>query len=139
MNEFIACQTATVDSLIYSGVPDLVKIDVEGAEHLVIAGGSLCFAKKRPALIMETSNIDLVHRLVERGYEMFRINADNFLLSLPVPISIWRHCDPRLPHQTFSISNRLVMKRTVPVGPTSGLFSWVPKRLQNRLDDKEIS
>jgi FkbM family methyltransferase len=39
MAETITCKTATIDSLIGEGLPapHLMKIDVEGAEHLVLA------------------------------------------------------------------------------------------------------
>jgi FkbM family methyltransferase len=81
MNETITCRVTTVDRLIADGVPSpgLLKIDVEGAEHLVIAGAESCLAQARPALIVETANPDLVRRLRETGYHAFRIDAENAL------------------------------------------------------------
>jgi FkbM family methyltransferase len=89
LNEIIGCRTATIDGLIADGAPppDLVKIDVEGAEHLVVAGGQSCFLGRPPTMIMETSNCDLVRGLARIGYAVFRVDAGNFLF---VPT----HCDP---------------------------------------------
>src|SRR5579862_1105320 len=47
LEETIKCRIETVDHLIQEGAtpPDLMKIDVEGAEHLVVAGAASCLAK----------------------------------------------------------------------------------------------
>ena len=81
MTETITCATATVDSLIADGLPPpkLMKIDVEGAEHLVLAGAGTCLTSDMPVLIVETSNTDLVNRLRDTGYRAFRIDAGNIL------------------------------------------------------------
>ncbi len=81
MTETIACETATVDSLIAKGVrpPNLMKIDVEGAEDLVLAGAAGCLEKYRPVLFVETAKADLVQRLGDLGYRAFRIDAENVL------------------------------------------------------------
>jgi FkbM family methyltransferase len=81
MNETISCQTVTVDGLIAASVPppDLIKIDVEGAEHLVIAGAKAYLARHHPTMIIETSNADLVRRLVDGGYTAFWIDSGNLL------------------------------------------------------------
>ena len=49
MGETIITATATVDDLIGGGLqaPDLMKIDVEQAEHLVLAGATACLNKNR--------------------------------------------------------------------------------------------
>jgi FkbM family methyltransferase len=81
MTETITCATVTIDSLITDGLPTpkLMKIDVEGAEHLVLAGAETCLTKDNPVLIVETSNTDLVRRLCDTGYRAFRIDAGNLL------------------------------------------------------------
>lgn len=81
MSETITCRTATVDDLIRQGLPapDLMKIDVEGAEHLVLAGAEACLEKERPAMILETSNSALLRELNEKGYTIFRIDEGNLL------------------------------------------------------------
>jgi FkbM family methyltransferase len=82
MDETITCQTTTIDSLIKEGVPapSLIKIDVEGAEHLVLAGAKDCLERDSPTLIVETGNIDLVRGLCDSGYRAFRIDGGDFLL-----------------------------------------------------------
>jgi FkbM family methyltransferase len=85
--ETATCRTATVDDLIAGGVPppELIKIDVEGAEHLVLAGAESCLARQRPALIIETSSGDLVRKLRGSGYTVFRIDAHNLLFLSVMP------------------------------------------------------
>jgi FkbM family methyltransferase len=81
MRETITCRTATIDCLIGGGLPppNLMKIDVEGGEHLVIAGGARCLAQYRPTMIVETANANLVQQLQELGYAVFRIDGGNLL------------------------------------------------------------
>jgi FkbM family methyltransferase len=81
MSETITCRTATIDELIAEGFPQpsLIKIDVEGAEHLVLAGAKSCLARHRPIIIIETSNTDLVRGLLATGYSAFRIDHGNLL------------------------------------------------------------
>ena len=89
MTETITCATATVDSLIADGLPTpkLMKIDVEGAEHLVLAGSGSCLTENKPLLIVETSNTDLVRRLRDTGYRVFHIDAGNVLF-IPAVASV---------------------------------------------------
>jgi FkbM family methyltransferase len=81
LNETISSRTATVDDLIADGLPapDLMKIDVEGAEHLVLRGAETCLEKHNPALILETSNPKLLEELLDKAYNIFRIDEGNFL------------------------------------------------------------
>jgi FkbM family methyltransferase len=81
MKETITIETATIDSLIADGLPapKLIKIDVEGAEHLVLAGAESCLTSSEPVLIVETTNTDLVHRLRDFGYKAYCIDASNIL------------------------------------------------------------
>lgn len=51
----IEVETTTVDLLIKTcQIPDLIKIDVEGAEHLVLAGAQETLRNHQPLLIFET-------------------------------------------------------------------------------------
>ena len=72
----------TIDGLIAEGVPaqQFIKIDVEGAEHLVLAGAERCLAQHHAAMIIETSNGELMRQLCNSGYAAFRIDAGNLLL-----------------------------------------------------------
>ncbi len=81
MSDTITCRTETIDGLIAGGAspPHLIKIDVEGAEHLVLAGAKSCLGLHRPIMIIETSNTDLVRQLRESGYTAFRVDPENLL------------------------------------------------------------
>ncbi len=89
LQESITCATATIDSLLADGFapPGLVKIDVEGAEHLVLAGAEGCLAKHLPTLIVETYKEPLVGRLRELGYRAFQIDAGDILF-IPARLGI---------------------------------------------------
>lgn len=57
----------TVDDLIAarSGIaPRLMKIDVEGAEHLVLSGAKKCLAAVRPTLMIEVHNITCMFEIM---------------------------------------------------------------------------
>jgi FkbM family methyltransferase len=83
LHEKIPCKMATVDGLIRAGLPapDMMKIDVEGAEHLVIDGARECLAARRPVLIIETANAGLIRKLAGLGYVAFRIDPENLLFA----------------------------------------------------------
>ncbi|MEY2479428.1 MAG: hypothetical protein QOI04_355 [Verrucomicrobiota bacterium] len=81
MTETIPCRTATVDELVAAGspAPDFMKIDVEGAERLVLAGAQSCLSRKRPTMIIETVNVDLAAELRTNGYAAFCVDEGNLL------------------------------------------------------------
>jgi len=81
MSDSITCRTATIEGLIAEGVPppDFMKIDVEGAEHLVLEGGRTYIAQWHPTMIIETANHVLVEQLVASGFSAFKIDAENWL------------------------------------------------------------
>lgn len=59
--------------------PDLVKIDVEGAELLALAGASTLLSRARPVLYIECSDANRDHAssiLGAHGYRFFRLRAD---------------------------------------------------------------
>jgi FkbM family methyltransferase len=87
LGETIRSRTATIDGLIKEGLraPDLIKIDVEGAEGLVLAGAENCLVRYQPALIIETSNAKLLRQLSNRGYRNFRVDGGNWLCIFPKP------------------------------------------------------
>ena len=58
----VAVRTVTIDDLVGSGAipsPDLVKIDVEGAEYNVLRGASRTLEKKRPVIFIATHGEEL--------------------------------------------------------------------------------
>ncbi len=74
-------RAATLDSIIGDRKVDMMKIDVEGAEGLVLKGGQRTLERSRPMLLMEfsppslenTSGIPgraLLARLAEQGYTL---------------------------------------------------------------------
>ena len=56
----IEVETVTLDSLVDAGFPppDMIKVDVEGAESLVLAGAMGVLRKYRPVLLVELHNPD---------------------------------------------------------------------------------
>jgi len=87
MTETISVTTATFDSLIAGGLtpPDFIKIDVEGAEQVVLAGAPNCLSTHKPVLIVETSDIGLVHWIRDQGYRAFQIDSGNALFIPRLP------------------------------------------------------
>lgn len=67
----------TVDSILQQGelpMPDVLKIDVEGAEHLLLCGGDRFFRESQPRLVIETHGLEVSKRCLEflfdRGYHI---------------------------------------------------------------------
>lgn len=48
--------------------PDLVKLDVEGVDHLVVAGGETMLSALTPLLLVERPHAETTSRLVALGY-----------------------------------------------------------------------
>lgn len=51
--------TTTLDKELETAMPDFVKIDVEGAELLVLKGGQKLFQEQAPILILEVKKENL--------------------------------------------------------------------------------
>lgn len=67
----------TIDSILRQGdlpPPDVLKIDVEGAERMLLDGGNEFFTEKSPRLLIETHGGEVSRRclefLFERGYHL---------------------------------------------------------------------
>ena len=80
--------TLTIDSFMARAdtkVPDIIKIDVEGAELLVLKGGKAFFSKHRPVIFMEVHNILMMYYihdfLLKHGYSIRVLDEDNSTLS----------------------------------------------------------
>lgn len=77
----IKVQSTTLDNYINSHKPPtLMKIDVEGAEYLVLKGGEKTVLQYSPTIIMEFINDELhqnaVDFLIKNGYRMFRLDKN---------------------------------------------------------------
>ena len=60
-------RTATIDALVRDGMtpPDVIKIDVEGAEGAVIRGASRTIDVRRPILLLEVHSRDAGQEVIE--------------------------------------------------------------------------
>lgn len=84
--EFIAVEVSTLDEELAGQAPNVIKIDVEGAELAVLEGGRQLLSQARPVLIFEhvpaTAALygdapDAMWKLlVELGYEIFSATGD---------------------------------------------------------------
>jgi len=76
----------TIDEMINEIVPpDIIKIDVEGAELLVLRGGKDFLQHKSPKLLLEIHNITLMHDIVnllrDLNYDTNILDEENAELS----------------------------------------------------------
>jgi FkbM family methyltransferase len=58
----VVVQTSTLDALLQEGriaPPDLIKMDIEGAEFLALRGARECFARYQPKLFLATHGRDV--------------------------------------------------------------------------------
>jgi FkbM family methyltransferase len=71
--------TITLDEFCRSRhiVPDLVKIDVEGAEHLVLAGMKRILSEDRPAIVMDGYTMRAITELQEAGYQLYSLDSED--------------------------------------------------------------
>ena len=86
----VEVQTASLDALLASGdvpSPDVVKIDVEGAELDVLAGAGQLLGDTRPALILATHGADrhaaCLEVLAGHGYRVQVIRETPLAAGLP--------------------------------------------------------
>lgn len=82
----------TLDSMWEQfGAPDVIKIDVEGAEYSVLQGGEHCLAS-HPVIFLATHSPDLTQQcssmLSSAGYVYTQLAEDEFLFSRPGPSNV---------------------------------------------------
>lgn len=80
----ISLETTTIDYLIRAEglpIPDLIKIDVEGAEFRVLQGGAQTIKNYKPELIIEIHTIPMMFHvgkfLEDLSYEIKLLDEDN--------------------------------------------------------------
>ena len=79
--------TTRIDSLIAKGEkpPDVIKIDIEGAEYLALKGGRKLLSEKKPLLLLEVHHICLMFHiqryLLEQGYTTTLLDEANAVAS----------------------------------------------------------
>jgi FkbM family methyltransferase len=84
--EYIATEVSTLDAELADRAPDVVKIDVEGAELAVLQGGRSLLSRARPVVIFEhvaqasalygAAPGALWDLLTDLGYEIFAVTGD---------------------------------------------------------------
>jgi FkbM family methyltransferase len=81
-------ETIRIDTLLTEAevsIPDIIKIDVEGAELMVLNGSKAFFEKYKPIIFMEVHNILMMFYvqkfLTELGYEITVLNESESTLS----------------------------------------------------------
>jgi FkbM family methyltransferase len=90
--------TVTLDSVLQqAGLErvDFLKLDVEGAEELVLRGAESLFSRMRPIVLFEVSesatkrlglSVDGAWKMLqELGYDLFTVGAEGELVSLDAP------------------------------------------------------
>jgi precorrin-6B methylase 2 len=87
----------TLDSLVFDEgykAPNVLKIDVEGAELEVLCGARWMLTEAKPKILLEVHSIDLerdCHRLIEEaGYSMVVVNQNRLVPdNRPIPHNRW--------------------------------------------------
>ena len=80
----VSVKSVSLDNLVKTSTPpNVIKIDVEGAEHFVIAGAKQMIQDHQPIVVMETTNADMVRWFESMGYKVDRIDQGNVLCIPP--------------------------------------------------------
>jgi FkbM family methyltransferase len=79
----------TLDELIEQGqpVPDLMKVDVEEAEHLVFKGASRLLGEGRTVLVFECHRLEAIEILKLHGYSIFSLDELHNFLGIPLSLA----------------------------------------------------
>jgi len=79
----IEVETVKVDEFLETGieVPDLMKIDIEEAEHLLFEGGVHLLKENKTVFIMECFNQELLEKLKRHELNLYRLDdASNYIM-----------------------------------------------------------
>jgi FkbM family methyltransferase len=110
----IEVQISTVDHLVSEGLPppDVIKMDIEGAEVEALAGAASTLATRAPTLLIEVHG-----RAAELDAVLRRIRYVGKVIEADVPVSdaIWGMHVLATPSSSF--------RDTSPAGPSSGSHS----------------
>lgn len=89
LKQTISVPTVSLDAFIDFGRHKrvMLKIDVEGAEHKVIAGGLTFFKEVRPNVLIECFQIENLQPLIALGYTVQPIQENHNYLLRPSSIS----------------------------------------------------
>lgn len=81
----ITVRTTTLDAEIAAGapVPDLIKMDVESAEHLALQGAQKLLDLGRTIIAFECHRQEAIEMLKARKWEVFSIDRLNNYLAIP--------------------------------------------------------
>lgn len=84
-------QVRSLDEMVESGelpIPQFIKIDVEGAELLVLSGAQRLLRRQHPILILSTHSDDLdracLERLFEFGYDVEHLEPDVLVAKIKI-------------------------------------------------------
>jgi len=63
----VKVQTTTIDEFVKKNdiIPDLIKLDIEGAEHLALAGAKKTLFEKKPILLIEIHSIFNMYKVCD--------------------------------------------------------------------------
>ena len=88
LSKTIQVKTTTLDTTVAEGAPppDLMKIDVEEAEDLVLAGGTELLQTGRPVLVMESFRENALQTLSLHDYCSYHLDDHHNFICLPEPI-----------------------------------------------------
>lgn len=88
-------QVRSLDEMVESGalpIPQFIKIDVEGAELLVLRGAERLMRRHHPILVLSTHSDDLdrtcLERLTEFGYDVEHLEADVLVARMKIAAAI---------------------------------------------------
>jgi ribosomal protein L31 len=81
----ITVRTTTMDAEIAAGtaVPDLIKMDIEAAEHLALRGAQRLLELGRTIIAFECKQQEAIDILQARNWAVYSVDGDNFLAVPP--------------------------------------------------------